>query len=95
MRLRVLIDVNKPLITGFWVPKEEERKVWAKLKYEKIADFCFNHGRLGHVMKNYGEELLDNKGEIGKMRYGLWIKAAPLRTEDCKGTEGQNDVKKL
>ena len=80
LRMKMAIDVEKPLVAGFWVPRENG-KVWAEVKYEKVADFCFECGRLGHVMKNceYGDEGID-RGE-GKKRYGLWMKVAPLREE--------------
>ena len=31
---------------------EGEKRVWAEVRYEKVADLCFKCGRMGHVMKN-------------------------------------------
>ena len=46
--IRVDIDMEKPLMVGFWVPKKEKEKgkVWEKIKYEKIVDFCFGYRRM-------------------------------------------------
>ena len=51
------------------------------MKYEKVADFCFVCGRMriGHVMKNYERGIEEIERERGKRRYGLWMKAAPLK----------------
>ena len=55
LRVRVAVDVEKPLVAGFWVSRGDRGRVWAKIKYKRIADFCFRCGRLGHVLKNCEE----------------------------------------
>ncbi|XWS27547.1 hypothetical protein CRYUN_Cryun26dG0125300 [Craigia yunnanensis] len=84
LRIRVAMEVAKPLVTGFWVTREGNRKVWVKIKYEKISDFCFECGWLGHVWKSceYGGEVRD-MGE-GMRRYGLWLKATPIKEMEAK-----------
>ena len=96
LRIRVKVDVEKPLVGGFWVPRENKEKVWAEVKYEKIADFCFGCGRLGHMVR-----FCENKGEMGeeiegRRRYGLWMKAAPIkgREEGRWKREKDKDTKK-
>lgn len=97
LRIRVKVDVEKPLVGGFWVPRENKEKVWAEVKYEKIADFCFGCGRLGHMVR-----FCENKGEMGeeiegRRRYGLWMKAAPIkgREEGRWKREKDKDTKKM
>ncbi|OMP10786.1 hypothetical protein COLO4_04272 [Corchorus olitorius] len=50
MEVRVAIDVMKPLCNGFWVPGANRDRIWAKIRYEKLAN-CFNCGKLGHINK--------------------------------------------
>ena len=77
LRMKMAIDVEKPLVAGFWVPRENG-KVWAEVKYEKMADFCFECGRLGHVMKNckYGDEGIDrgSKEKVWDIDEGCIVK---------------------
>ncbi|KAH7865785.1 hypothetical protein Vadar_011170 [Vaccinium darrowii] len=54
LRIRVNINVEQPLPKGFWlkgktVPSKDR---WISFKFEKLPDFCYSCGRLGH----------DNKG---------------------------------
>ena len=77
--MRVAIEVEKLLVAGFWVPRKDKRKVWAEVKYEKMVDFYFICGKMGHVMKNYERGLNEtDKGE-GMRRCGLWMKTSPLK----------------
>ncbi|KAJ1407196.1 Endonuclease/exonuclease/phosphatase superfamily [Sesbania bispinosa] len=41
MRVRVTVNVKKPLVTGFWVPRKDLPKTWVLVKYEKLQDFCY------------------------------------------------------
>ncbi|KAK3009854.1 hypothetical protein RJ639_012839 [Escallonia herrerae] len=48
LRIRVEIDTRLPIQTGFNRNKEANQKAWIQLQYERLSDFCFNCGRLGH-----------------------------------------------
>ena len=50
--------------------RANREKVWAKVKYEKIAYFCFGCGRLGHVVRFCKEKEVNEVMEERK-RYGL------------------------
>ena len=94
--MRIAVEIEKPLVVGFWVPMEDKGRVWVEVKYEKLVDFCFVCGRMGHVMKNCERGIEEmGKGE-GRMRYGLWMKAALLKEwEDeyrPKGGGGERGV---
>lgn len=52
LRERVTVNITKPLITGFWVPRNNMPKTWVWVHYEKLQDFCFNCGKLGHSKKD-------------------------------------------
>lgn len=50
LRLRVMEDTSKPLLRGFFFrrPAVSTEKIWIQFKYERLSDFCFQCGRLGH-----------------------------------------------
>ena len=52
LRVRVNINISVSLSTRFWVPRKDKSSVRASLKYEKLKDYCYNYGRLGHDKKN-------------------------------------------
>ncbi|XWS57278.1 hypothetical protein CRYUN_Cryun09bG0160200 [Craigia yunnanensis] len=83
-RMRVAMEVAKPLVAGFWVPREGNSKVWAEVKYEKVTDFYFECGRFGHVLKNceYGNEGKDM--EVGRKRYGLQMKVTLIMEKEIE-----------
>lgn len=49
LRVKVLLPLRNPLITGFNQPRENRHPAWVQLKYERLSDFCFFCGRLGHT----------------------------------------------
>ncbi|KAH7862130.1 hypothetical protein Vadar_000432 [Vaccinium darrowii] len=54
MRIKVLVDTTKPLLRGFFYKRpsggaaNSSHSVWIRFKYERLSDFCFLCGRLGH-----------------------------------------------
>ena len=50
LRIKVKIDIRKPLRRGILVEGEEgEEDCWCAIRYEFIPNFCYGCGRLGHV----------------------------------------------
>jgi hypothetical protein len=76
LRIRVEINVNKPLIRGVNL-KESDDDIegrWFDLKYERIPHFCFDCGFLWHQSGNCEAE----KGEV--QQWGEWLRASPGRS---------------
>ncbi|KAL7186742.1 hypothetical protein ACSBR2_028466 [Camellia fascicularis] len=53
LRIRVDVDVTKPLPRGFILNRGENAQMtsvdpWISFKYEKLSDFCYDCGRIGH-----------------------------------------------
>ncbi|KAK3013668.1 hypothetical protein RJ639_008539 [Escallonia herrerae] len=76
MRLRVEIELEKPLPKGFALKREGKEDTWIQFRYERLPDFCFRCGFLGHVRK-WCNRPLDPSAEwkfAGDLRpYTPWI----------------------
>jgi hypothetical protein len=51
LRIKVLIPLHQPLVSGFLQERQGKSPTWVKLKYERLSEFCFNCGRLGHIKR--------------------------------------------
>ncbi|XP_040996158.1 uncharacterized protein At4g02000-like [Juglans microcarpa x Juglans regia] len=49
LRIRVEIDTSKPLLDGFILPQLNRQPAKITFKYERLSEFCYICGRLGHV----------------------------------------------
>lgn len=53
MRVRVEMDISKPLRRGAQVRLGDiGGVVWVGAKYERLPDFCFGCGKIGHVLRD-------------------------------------------
>lgn len=59
LRFRVEVDVMKPLVPGFFVPRADGRETWVSLKYEGLCDFCYRCGCLGHCRESCSNEVIE------------------------------------
>lgn len=50
LRVRVEINIDQPLPRGFWLRGRNysNRDRWISFKFEKLSDFCYACGRVGH-----------------------------------------------
>ncbi|KAJ4851132.1 hypothetical protein Tsubulata_003208 [Turnera subulata] len=49
IRLKVCVDVNLPLATGFFFKDERNICHWVRFKYEGLEEFCYLCGVMGHI----------------------------------------------
>ncbi|KAB2620501.1 hypothetical protein D8674_040344 [Pyrus ussuriensis x Pyrus communis] len=68
-------DTLKPLTTGCWLPRDNNNETWIEFRYERLQDFCYRCGRIGHT--NIECSFAAVKG--GMVGYGEWTRAAPVR----------------
>ncbi|MFQ6662825.1 hypothetical protein Gotur_030547 [Gossypium turneri] len=75
-RLRVNLDVQRPLRRGIFVSTAYVSKVWIPFKYENLPIFCFGCGRIGHGMSNSTQILPARKNKISENPpYSVALKA--------------------
>ncbi|MBA0788061.1 hypothetical protein Gotri_027751, partial [Gossypium trilobum] len=51
-RLRIQLNVQKPLRRGIFVSTGKGNKCWIPFKYEKLPTFCFGCGKLRHGLQD-------------------------------------------
>ena len=72
LRIKVRIDINKPLMRGLMVQVGEEgRNKWCPFEYEFLPEFCYNCGIIGHE-----ENCCPVPGRKGEgKQFGSWLRA--------------------
>ncbi|KAM6560550.1 hypothetical protein CsatA_029789 [Cannabis sativa] len=80
LRIRVGLDVSKPLLRGQMVSLPWMRdELWIDYRYERLPDFCYECGIIGHVFDNckmYMEKI--DEGIEPGLEYGPWMAGSPL-----------------
>ncbi|TXG73549.1 hypothetical protein EZV62_002128 [Acer yangbiense] len=77
MRVKVRIDIWKPLKRWLrFKPGATDEIIMVGLKYERLPDFCFACGRIGHGIKECLDEVARQEALDGSpTKYGSWLKA--------------------
>ncbi|KAL7226425.1 hypothetical protein ACSBR1_021512 [Camellia fascicularis] len=68
MRIQVIVDIRNPLKTGFHLRRGESPDIWVDFKYERLSQFCYNCGRIGHVYRGC-------KFSTSSGKFGPWLRA--------------------
>ena len=76
LRVKVEIDVSKPLCWGRKIAINADEFIWVAFKYEKLPNFCYWCGRVSHADKEC-EIWLASKGKLTQDEYGAWLQALP------------------
>ncbi|KAE8731494.1 Kinesin KP1 [Hibiscus syriacus] len=76
-RIRVVIDVSKPLPSGFWASRAGKSNIWVSFKYEHLADFCYKCGCVGHVDVHCVKDTAMSIPDPSLPKYGPWMRANP------------------
>ncbi|XP_017217178.1 uncharacterized protein LOC108194750 [Daucus carota subsp. sativus] len=79
MRIRVTMDLSKPLKRRMKIRKSGKEWIWITFRYENVPTFCFICGLLGHSEKFCNQLFEKLENEIVKP-YGIWMRA-PLKRQ--------------
>lgn len=77
MRIKVRLDVRKPLKRRKKILKRNGTEVIVSCKYERLGDFCFTCGIMSHT-ERYCRKFLSRENDSEIKEWGSWLKA-PLR----------------
>lgn len=72
LRLRVIIDITKPLKKGFFLKRRDKEDLWIKFKYERLSDFCYVCGLIGHGLNDCMEKSV---GVRSHLEFGSYLRA--------------------
>lgn len=50
MRIRVELQINKPLRRGGYITSLDGERIWITFKYERLPTICFICGRIGLII---------------------------------------------
>ncbi|RYR64624.1 hypothetical protein Ahy_A03g010693 [Arachis hypogaea] len=86
LRVRVTMNITKPLPTGFWLAAQEHQTLWVDFKYERIQDsYCLNCGILGHTKKECRNPMAMASWDHMKPRYVLGLGVNRARAISARG----------
>lgn len=78
MRVRIRLDVRKPLKRKKKIVKKDGSEFTVTCKYERIGEFCFLCGLVSHTDR-FCRKFIDKRGIGGEKEWGVWLKASPRR----------------
>lgn len=70
MLIHIKLDVRRPLRKGMKIVLNSQQQFWMEFQYEKLPDFCFRCGLLGHTQKDCSS-VPNDQGD----QYGAWLRA--------------------
>lgn len=75
LRIKMLIDITKPLQRGILIkPGGDQESVWICIQYERLTDFYYCCGRIGHVMKDCRDLTLEKGKDAENFQFGGWLR---------------------
>lgn len=92
LRFRVLINLEKPLKKGTFLKSKEGIEFKVCFKFERLLDFCYRCGRVGHLIKDCWEKAQGDDGESETLTYGSWLRASPLRGRQKETRDGRKNL---
>lgn len=75
LRIQVEIDISQPLKSFISLPSHGRPNILIELRYERISDFCFKCGILGHKFQICSANTKEVSMAISTAEFGPWLKA--------------------
>ena len=79
LRVRVQFDITKKLIRAKKVKIEDDEPRLVFFRYERLPNFCYRCGIIGHGDKECPERSTSDNGMMEVNQYGAWLRGEPGR----------------
>ena len=79
MRVKVGLDITRPLSKGRMVSLGQGKEQWVSFKYERLPNICYWCGCLNHDDRDC-KLWLDSEGslKVEEQQYGPWLCVTPV-----------------
>ncbi|XP_050278122.1 uncharacterized protein LOC126719632 [Quercus robur] len=96
IRVKIELKIEDPLWSGFFLDRSTNVDLWIQFKYERVADFCYKCGRLGHLKARCPRTESTARNSDGKEPYGFgpWMKAENVGKRTTRWVEFLADIDK-
>jgi hypothetical protein len=91
MRVRVMVDVRKPLVCRKSIKKKGAAAIMVNIKYERLGIFCYYCGMLGHA-EDSCEKLYEVSEDDGVRSWGPDIRVEDNRRSRDGGSRWAGEV---
>lgn len=89
-----MVDIMKPLRRGVCLAVSRTETRLLGIKYERLLNFCFACGRIGHSQK--GCEFMEEEKELSTVsEYGPWLRAESRLRDGVSQAENGADKKQM
>ena len=91
MRVRVDLEIDKPLRRGAYIANSDGERLWLMFKYERLPTICFICGKLRHDNNKHCPT--SNDWQSACHQYGDWLSAGWTAKETAKeknSSKGKN-----
>uniref|UniRef100_A0A2N9FI47 CCHC-type domain-containing protein n=1 Tax=Fagus sylvatica TaxID=28930 RepID=A0A2N9FI47_FAGSY len=80
LRIRVEVELAKPLMRGCIIQVEDDKPVWVDFRYEHLPIFCYKCGFLGHSSSDCTANRSSARVSVfDRDQYGSWLRALPAQ----------------
>ncbi|XP_019177857.1 PREDICTED: uncharacterized protein LOC109173053 [Ipomoea nil] len=84
IRIQVRIDISKPLVSQKRIKRNGGDWSWISFKYERLPNFCFICGLIGHTEK-FCVKLFEGFSPTMEKQFGPWLRAPNRRPSPVTG----------
>ncbi|KAI9071303.1 hypothetical protein K1719_046732 [Acacia pycnantha] len=64
------------------LPKPDSGNIWISVRYEKLQNFCYSCGKIGHDNRDCDDEKLRSSPNSSEPRFGAWLATTVCRSWD-------------
>ena len=93
-RLRLELNIYKPVLLGVWIP-QNGYKIWIHLCYKRPQDLCFGCGTMGQEIRNCSQPRITTTNVDKFRRYGAWFCVPTIKHNMDLLFDDRNDMSRF